>query len=136
MLCENGDDEENNINYSKKDNDKIKCNTLEDKKDDIGNEEMKFKIEKYECKHGCNHIFRTKRQKILHHDKLDNICHEEKMNLLLLIEIFEDSINKLIPRELERRKYIEYTVLLKQIARVKKKAIDTIQMKGFLKENW
>ena len=58
------------------------------------------------------------------------------MNLLLLIEIFEDSINKLIPRELERRKYIEYTVLLKQIARVKKKAIDTIQMKGFLKENW
>ena len=96
---------------------------------------MKFKIEKYECKHGCNHIFRTKRQKILHHDKLDNICHEEKMNLLLLIEIFEDSINKLIPRELERRKFIEYTVLLKQIARVKKKAIDKIQMKGFLKEN-
>jgi hypothetical protein len=27
-------------------------------------------------------------------------------------------------------------VLLKQIARVKKKAIDKIQMKGFLKENW
>ena len=111
-------------------------NDIEQKKNNEGNnEDKKFKVEKYECKHGCNHIFRTKRQKILHHDKLDNICHEEKMNLLLLIEIFEDSINKLIPGELERRKYIEYTVLLKQIARVKKKAIDTIQMKGFLKEN-
>ncbi len=110
-------------------------NDIEQKKNNEGNnEDKKFKVEKYECKHGCNHIFRTKRQKILHHDKLDNYCHVEKMNLLLLIEVFENSINKLIPDEKERRKYIQYTLLLKQIGIVRKKTIDKIQMKGFLKE--
>jgi hypothetical protein len=110
-------------------------NDIEQTKNNEGNnEDKKFKVEKYECKHGCNHIFRTKRQKILHHDKLDNYCHVEKMNLLLLIEVFENSINKLIPDEKERRKYIQYTLLLKQIGIVRKKTIDKIQMKGFLKE--
>ena len=129
-------DECNNEINNKNDNEvNLNDNNIEKNKNNEGNnEDKKFKVEKYECKHGCNHIFRTKRQKILHHDKLDNYCHVEKMNLLLLIEVFENSINKLIPDEKERRKYIQYTLLLKQIGIVRKKTIDKIQMKGFLKE--
>ena len=116
-------DECNNEINNENDNEvNLNDNDIEQKKNNEGNnEDKKFKVEKYECKHGCNHIFRTKRQKILHHDKLDNYCHVEKMNLLLLIEVFENSINKLIPDEKERRKYIQYTLLLKQIGIVRKK---------------
>ena len=132
MLSDECDNEINNKNDNEVN---LNDNNIEKNKNNEGNnEDKKFKVEKYECKHGCNHTFRTKRQKILHHDKLDNYCHVEKMNLLLLIEVFENSINKLIPDEKERRKYIQYTLLLKQIGIVRKKTIDKIQMKGFLKE--
>ena len=132
MLSDECDNEINNKNDNEVN---LNDNNIEKNKNNEGNnEDKKFKVEKKECKHGCNHTFRTKRQKILHHDKLDNFCHVEKMNLLLLIEIFENSINKLIPDEKERRKYIPYTLLLKQIGIVRQKTIDKIQMKGFLKE--
>ena len=132
MLSNENDNEINNKNANEV---KLKDKNIEQQKDNEGNnEEKKNKIEKYECKHGCNHIFRTKRQKILHHDKLDNFCHVEKMNLLLLIEVFENTTNKLIPDEKERRKYKQYILLFKQMEIVRQKSIDKIQMKGFLKE--
>ena len=34
---------------------------------------------KFMCNHGCHHIFKSMRQKLLHHDKLDDLCHNEKM---------------------------------------------------------
>ena len=38
--------------------------------------------QEFTCAHGCNQFFKSNRQKLLHHDKLDFICHEEKSNLI------------------------------------------------------
>ena len=32
-----------------------------------------FKVENYKWKHGCNYKFKTKKQMILHHDKIDSL---------------------------------------------------------------
>ena len=53
-------------------------NNTDTKKESTPNNELEhnemhlFKVENYKCNHGCNHSFKTKKQMILHHDKIDN----------------------------------------------------------------
>ena len=51
-------------------------------------------VGKYQCMHGCNQIFKSRKQKILHHNKLDRECREEKYRLLELLEVFQKAIVK------------------------------------------
>ena len=55
-----------------------------------------FKVENYKCKHGCNYKFKTKKQMILHHDKIDSLCFNEKKLLINLIESYKNSLDKII----------------------------------------
>ena len=70
----------------------IKPNELEH------NELHLFKVENYKCNHGCNHGFKTKKQMILHHDKIDNFCFNKKNLLIKLIESYQNSVDKNIIR--------------------------------------
>ena len=60
--------------------------------------------QEFTCSHGCNQFFKSNRQKLLHHDKLDLICHEEQSNLINLIENFNFVINKLLPSTTQKKK--------------------------------
>ena len=45
------------------------------------------------CSHfGCKHIFKTKKQKIMHHDKLEDECRNDKNYLMSLISFFKNSV--------------------------------------------
>ena len=91
------------------------------------NKETNSSNGEFACQHGCHQLFKSKRQKLLHHDKLDFICHEEKSNLINLIEHFNFAINKLIPTSKEKCNYKEYLNLVKQYKRTKNLSKDPIQ---------
>ena len=91
------------------------------------NKETNSSNAEFSCQHGCHQLFKSKRQKLLHHDKLDFICHEEKSNLINLIEHFNFAINKLIPTSKEKCNYKEYLSLVKQYKRTKNLSKDPIQ---------
>ncbi len=76
------------------------------------------------CRHGCNHIFKSIKQKLLHHDKLDKFCRYEKINILILLEQFNLTINKLIPNKKEKENIKEYILLLKEYNNLKRKIRD------------
>ena len=76
------------------------------------------------CSHGCNHIFKSIKQKLLHHNKLDKFCHFEKINILILLEQFNLSINKLIPNKKEKENFKEYVLLIKKYNNLKRKIRD------------
>ena len=49
------------------------------------------------CTHlNCNHEFKTKKQKIMHHDKLECECRKEKNYLFRLLTSFKDCIDNII----------------------------------------
>ena len=83
------------------------------------------------CDHGCHHIFKSMRQKLLHHDKLDDLCHNEKMNILILLEQFNICINKILPDE-EKEKYKEYILLIKNYQKSKNKMRDKAQFEALV----
>ena len=91
------------------------------------NKEKNSSKKEFSCQHGCHQLFKSKRQKLLHHDKLDYICHEEKSNLINLIEHFNFAINKLIPSLKEKCNNKDYISLLKQYKRTKNLSKDPIQ---------
>ena len=88
--------------------------------------------QEFTCAHGCNQFFKSNRQKLLHHDKLDFICHEEKSNLINLIENFNLVINRLLPYENQKKKYKEYYQLIKQYKRTKKLSKDPLQFETLI----
>lgn len=48
------------------------------------------------CSHkGCEHSFKTKKQKLMHHDKLDEECRTEKNSLLRLLSLFKKTVEEL-----------------------------------------
>ena len=81
----------------------------------------------FKCGHGCYDIFKSKRQKLLHHDKLDYICQEEKSNLMNLIANYNLVLNKLLPTRRQRKKYKDYYQLVKQYQKTKRSSKDPIQ---------
>jgi uncharacterized Zn-finger protein len=49
------------------------------------------------CSHlGCKHTFKTKKQKIMHHDKLEDECRSDKNYLMSLIASFKSSLNDIL----------------------------------------
>ena len=87
---------------------------------------------KYICSHGCNHIFKSIKQKLLHHDKLDYICEEEKSNLMNLITNYNLVLNKLLPTRRQRKKYKDYLQLLKQYQKTKRLSKDPFQFEAIV----
>ena len=70
------------------------------------------------CSHGgvC-HEFKTKKQKIMHHNKLEKECRLEKNYLIRLINNYQMAINK-IDESISLNEYDEYKALLKQKTKV------------------
>ena len=122
--------EKNDIIISKKSNTNDKNESIN--KEKISEEINKKYNKKFVCNHGCHHIFKSMKQKLLHHDKLDNLCHIEKINILILLEQFNICINNLIPNEEEREKYKEYILLLKKYKNSKYKMTDQAQFEAIL----
>jgi hypothetical protein len=89
--------------------------------------ENKFKIYKIQCSHGCNHAFKTRRQKVLHHTKLDVECSQEKLNLLILLEKFQKSIDLLLKFPKEKFSYRQYKNVIKQYNYTRTKVLDRDQ---------
>ena len=87
--------------------------------------------QEFTCAHGCNQFFKSNRQKLLHHDKLDDLCHNEKMNILILLEQFNICINKILPDE-EKEKYKEYILLIKDYQKSKNKMRDKAQFEALV----
>ena len=122
--------EKNDIIISKKSNTNDKNESIN--KEKISEEINKKYNKKFVCNHGCHHIFKSMKQKLLHHDKLDNLCHIEKINILILLEQFNICINNLIPNEEEREKYKEYILLLKKYKNSKHKMTNQAQFEAIL----
>ena len=68
------------------------------------------------CSHnGCEHTFKTKKQKLMHHDKLDEECRMEKYALLRLLVCFKKGIEELVGKDkVNKMECKDYTELLKQ----------------------
>ena len=57
--------------------------------------ELKNKNLEFHCKDGCNISFKSLQKKIAHHNRLDNYCNQEKINLYILLNEFQNCINNL-----------------------------------------
>ena len=101
------------------------------------NESHLFKVENYKCNHGCNHSFKTKKQMILHHDKIDNFCFNEKKLLIKLIESYQNSVDKILSDQNMNnfKKTDEYQYLQQQLKRAKECSIDKIQLESLIEED-
>ena len=93
---------------------------------------LQNKASKYKCIHGCNQVFKSKKQKILHHNKLDKECREEKYRLLELIEIFKNTIDYFYPNKNTLTKTHNYSDLFFQFKKTKKCIIDLDQYNGIV----
>ena len=100
------------------------------------NEMHLFKVENYKCNHGCNHSFKTKKQMILHHDKIDNFCFNEKKLLIKLIESYQNSVDKILSEQNYNnfKNTDEYQYLQQQLKKAKDCSIDKIQLESLIEE--
>lgn len=95
----------------------------------------KKKNVKYQCMHGCHQVFKSRKQKILHHNKLDKECREEKYRLLELIEVFKNTLDYFYPNKNILIKTHDYVDLLFQFKKTKKSIIDLDQYNGIVHTN-
>ena len=100
------------------------------------NEVHLFKVENYKCNHGCNHSFKTKKQMILHHDKIDSFCFNEKKLLIKLIESYQNSLDKILSEQKFNlfKNTDEYTYLQRQLKKSKECSLDKIQLESLIEE--
>ena len=113
-------------------------NYVQTKHNELEHNEMNlFKVENYKCNHGCNHRFKTKKQMILHHDKIDNFCFNEKKLLIKLIESYQNSVDKILSEQnLNNFKNTdEYQILQQQLKRAKDCSIDKIQLESLIEQD-
>ena len=79
------------------------------------------------CSHGgvC-HEFKSKKQKIMHHNKLEKECRLEKNYIIRLISNFENTLNKIKNeiKDINLEEYEEYQELKKQKEKTEKIASD------------
>ena len=60
------------------------------------------------CKHkGCNHISKTSKQNLIHHEKLEPECKSEKNNLFNLLNIFISSVKEIMELKGEFKEDLE-----------------------------
>ena len=97
-----------------------------------------FKVENYKCNHGCNHSFKTKKQMILHHDKIDNFCFNEKKLLIKLIESYQNSVDKILSKQNFNnfKNTDEYQFLQQQLKRAKDCSIDKMQLESLIEKEY
>ena len=88
------------------------------------------------CPHkDCNHEFKTKKQKIMHHDKLECECRKEKNYLIRLLTCFKDCIEKSISDD-EIKAFKEEKDVEKQLLFTKKVVTDEEQFNAiFIEKN-
>ena len=100
------------------------------------NEVHLFKVENYKCSHGCNHTFKTKKQMILHHDKIDSFCFNEKKLLIKLIESYQNSLDKILSEQKFNlfKNTDEYIYLQRQLKKAKECSLDKIQFESLIGE--
>ena len=100
------------------------------------NEVHLFKVENYKCNHGCNHSFKTKKQMILHHDKIDSFCFNEKKLLIKLIESYQNSLDKILSEQKFNlfKNTDEYIYLQRQLKKAKECSLDKIQFESLIGE--
>ena len=96
------------------------------------------------CKHkGCNHISKTAKQNLVHHDKLELECKSEKNNLFNLLNDFISSIQDILELKGESKENFdelkekgefeeEIVNVEKQAKRLIESAIDKDQYKGII----
>lgn len=78
---------------------------------------LKYDEKDVNCFHnGFCHKFKTKKIKIMHHNKLENECRKEKNNLLRLISIYSKAINNIV----NEKNIEEYLYKLKEFYEVEK----------------
>ena len=82
-----------------------------------------------ECSHNnCNLVFKTKKQKLMHHEKLESECNGERNKLLNLITKFKQTFKQLVKEndlsveDLEKHK--EYTLLVDEYEELKENVLD------------
>ena len=98
----------------------------------LSNNDNNSNEEQFKCPHGCSHKFKSLRQKILHHNKLDNHCNKEKINLLKLIEQFHKTIAMITPNKKDRLIYKEYRKAIRHYNIVKNKIKDRAQFEAII----
>ena len=103
-----------------------------------------IKLEDRVCKHkGCNHISKTSKQNLVHHDKLELECKSEKNNLFNLLNYFISSIQDVLELkgdsnenfdELKKKGEFEKEIVNveKQAKRLIESAIDKEQYNGII----
>ena len=93
--------------------------------------EYQNKNNEYYCKDGCNISFKSLQKKIAHHNRLDDECNKEKINLYILLNEYQNCINKLN----ENHQFDisnECKELEKQYKKAKSFAFDKNQWNNFL----
>ena len=84
----------------------------------------------FSCEHiCCNLKFKTKKDKLLHHNQLEVKCKEEKDSLVLLIDKFQKGINTIVThfninmRDVEKNE--DYVKLKSEFEETSQKLFDT-----------
>ena len=77
------------------------------------------------CSHfGCKHTFKTKKQKLMHHDKLEDECRNDKNYLMNLISSFQNFFNEILKdcsdeEKIEfKQKYLSINQQIKRVEEV------------------
>lgn len=79
------------------------------------------------CHPGCKHSFKTKKQKLMHHDKLESQCKNEKNLIIKLLSEYKKCFNSLYSQNnlsLSENGKTVYQNLNKEIDVVKEKVMD------------
>ena len=93
--------------------------------------EYQNKNNEYYCKDGCNISFKSIQKKIAHHNRLDDECNKEKVNLYILLNEFQNCINKLNENNKFENSH-ELRELVKQYKKAKTLAFDKNKWNNFL----
>ena len=93
--------------------------------------EYQNKNNEYYCKDGCNISFKSIQKKIAHHNRLDNEYNKEKVNLYILLNEFQNCINKLNENNKFENSH-ELRELEKQYKKAKTLAFDKNKWNNFL----
>ena len=101
----------------------------------FGKNQISYQLEnknpEFHCKDGCNISFKSLQKKIAHHNRLDNYCNQEKINLYILLNEFQNCINNLNENN-QFDNSNEFREMEKQYTKTKNSVFDKNQWNNFL----
>ena len=101
----------------------------------FGKKQISYQLEnknpEFHCKDGCNISFKSLQKKIAHHNRLDNYCNQEKINLYILLNEFQNCINNLNENN-QFDNSNEFREMEKQYTKTKNSVFDKNQWNNFL----